>query len=504
MNKRICHILLFSILPLLPACTEKDPQPQEAPVIEEITAVPGENFSEVVISCRVSSEWGIKSCGVLFGQEEMQSIPAENLSGNTFSVRISGLSHSTTYFYQGYLESGTNAVYTKTYIWRTEDEIPPVPLIQQTTTLAGTDAGTINFTIGIPGWNTVIQKEALSCGICYSPVKALPTKEDFCTEATSISEDGTAEIQICNLTSGTKYHFRAFCMISHQIAYGEPRSIDIPSTATVVITGEPTSVTPTTAVLNGTLSKDWIPYVSAYGFEWDGHLLPATGVDAEGKFSLERKSLIPKKTYEVRSYATIDDSSYYGEILQLTMPDLTYPETDYVDLGLSVCWAQKNLGEEHGWALYAWGEVEPKSYYNCNWDNYKWCDGTGKVMTKYNGSDGLDTLELKDDAAHVQLGPHWRIPTLEEWLELFNNCEWEFTGSPRFGYNVISKKEGYTDRFIFIPENSSYRYWTSQVIGSDGYIKAYGPTIGNYLFEYSSAERYNGNPIRPVYDPATP
>ena len=46
-------------------------------------------------------------------------------------------------------------------------------------------------------------------------------------------------------------------------------------------------------------------------------------------------------------------------------------------------------------------------------------------MSQYgnNGfTDTLTVLEASDDAATVNLGPNWRIPTIEEFNELITNC----------------------------------------------------------------------------------
>ena len=65
-----------------------------------------------------------------------------------------------------------------------------------------------------------------------------------------------------------------------------------------------------------------------------------------------------------------------------------------VDLGLSVNWGTFNVGasrpEEYG-SLYAWGETEPKGYYD--WGTYKWCDGTSNIMTKYNIWSSFGTID---------------------------------------------------------------------------------------------------------------
>ena len=124
--------------------------------------------------------------------------------------------------------------------------------------------------------------------------------------------------------------------------------------------------------------------------------------------------------------------------------------------GKTVKWASFNLGaskpEEYG-DYYAWGEREP--YYKeghsqdepClawkngkekgyNWESYKWYAGKEYTLTKftkynYNNSygiiDNIKSLEFEDDAARVELGGNWRIPTKEELDALCKDCTWEWT-----------------------------------------------------------------------------
>ena len=138
-------------------------------------------------------------------------------------------------------------------------------------------------------------------------------------------------------------------------------------------------------------------------------------------------------------------------------------EHDYVDLGLSVCWATCNIGAstpyEHG-GLYAWGELDAKKSYN-GWATYKWCNGTSRTMTKYNNYsdygyngfvDDIKVLDPVDDIASVMWGDGWRMPTRDEFNELINNCTWEWISIDDIeGYYVTSCVPGFTDRSIFIP-----------------------------------------------------
>lgn len=137
---------------------------------------------------------------------------------------------------------------------------------------------------------------------------------------------------------------------------------------------------------------------------------------------------------------------------------------DYVDLGLSVKWATCNVGanqpEEYG-GYYAWGEIAEKAEYK--WSTHKWCKGNFDTLTKYNDDptvgetvDNLDVLELTDDAAHVNWGSPWRMPTAEEWQELFSNCSIVFTKLNGIdGVLFTSMVKGYTSQSIFLPAAGS-------------------------------------------------
>ena len=63
-----------------------------------------------------------------------------------------------------------------------------------------------------------------------------------------------------------------------------------------------------------------------------------------------------------------------------------------------------------------------------------------------------EALELEDDAAHVNWGGNWRIPTAREFQELANNCTFVWsTLNGCEGCLIVSNIPGYTDRSIFFP-----------------------------------------------------
>lgn len=135
------------------------------------------------------------------------------------------------------------------------------------------------------------------------------------------------------------------------------------------------------------------------------------------------------------------------------------PEINAVDLGLSVKWADRNLGafqvSDRG-DYYSWGEIETKEDYSE--ESYKWyvVDRRKPIeiikyfMDKEKGFEGSKlTLEKADDAAQKTLGGKWRMPTVVEIDELLENCYFrpdKINGIN--GYKCISKKNGNS---IFFP-----------------------------------------------------
>lgn len=188
-----------------------------------------------------------------------------------------------------------------------------------------------------------------------------------------------------------------------------------------------------------------------------------------------------------------------SEFFQLS---LTFIPEGAVDLGLSVYWASCNLGankpEEAG-SRYAWGETESKTYFSDS--NYKWLgyeyDGM-PYYTKYNATDNKTQLDLIDDAAYVNLGGKWRMPTKEEWEELENNC-WVTDDVSNNRIIVTSKIEGYKNKKIYLPCNKSY--WLSS-LSNISYIYGAAPYAATYYTDYgtSTDNRFEGLYIRPVSD----
>ena len=115
-------------------------------------------------------------------------------------------------------------------------------------------------------------------------------------------------------------------------------------------------------------------------------------------------------------------------------------DLSYVDLRLpsGTLWAVCNVGADtpEGYGdYYAWGETQPKEVYD--WNSYRYGTFTFEsyVLYKYCTSknygldgfvDSLTVLEPDDDVVRACWGEDWRMPTIDEWEELFQNttCVW--------------------------------------------------------------------------------
>lgn len=103
-----------------------------------------------------------------------------------------------------------------------------------------------------------------------------------------------------------------------------------------------------------------------------------------------------------------------------------------IDMGLpsGVIWADSNVGASTPYAyecqFFSWGNTDghtPTS--SSSFGSYSW--GTGNDTEPYVSSSGAaltGNISLSQDAARVNLGSPWRMPTSAEFAELFNNIKY--------------------------------------------------------------------------------
>lgn len=211
---------------------------------------------------------------------------------------------------------------------------------------------------------------------------------------------------------------------------------------------------------------------------------------------------------------------------------VSYPydpdEHQYVDLGLpsGTLWATTNIGATHPYQsglFFAWGDTEGHGSdvsdgYLFSWENYKWgkVEGEDTWLTKYctdssRGKDGFTDgkyiLAPEDDAAYVNWGPEWRMPSKEQFDELRSECTWTrmYLGDV-YGYDV----EGPNGCSIFLPDTGwriddmllgGGAFWSRSSDPEDvggAYYLGWDANEWEHIAWYEYGGRLDGQCVRPV------
>ena len=187
--------------------------------------------------------------------------------------------------------------------------------------------------------------------------------------------------------------------------------------------------------------------------------------------------------------------------------DLTHNGYEYVNLGLpsGLKWATCNIGAtspEQVGLYFAWGETT----------GYTGDQVTARVRNfnsaSYTASAISTDLTLEQDAAHVNLGGNWRMPTKADYQELRDNCDgvWtaDYNGTGVKGYVFTSKVNGNSVFFPaagFCADYSVYNvgdcvnYWSASLGLSSGACRLY---FGYGNLKLDNDSRYYGRSVRGV------
>lgn len=188
--------------------------------------------------------------------------------------------------------------------------------------------------------------------------------------------------------------------------------------------------------------------------------------------------------------------------VKVTAEKVAITDERIVDLGLSVNWANCNVGavepQEYG-DYFAWGEVESKDVFSPN--NYKYYSN-GKFKDI-----GSDISGTQYDAATHVMGKDWRMPTKAEYEELISKCEWKFITYRKVrGWKVT----GPSGNSIFLPatgyilndwnENVSIDgfYWSSIITDNLREVHTLFTSMRDYKMYSSHMNRFEGRTIRAV------
>lgn len=199
------------------------------------------------------------------------------------------------------------------------------------------------------------------------------------------------------------------------------------------------------------------------------------------------------------------------------------PELPYVDLGLpsGILWMRTNIGAEietEAGNYYQWGSVTPLHLEGttvnppADWDHCPYCTSDSPTFSKYNDTDGLETLEASDDIVTATYGQSYRMPTSDEFTELRNetnistvileglNCI-KFTNKSDSDKYIILPVAGYCEFSELKSFNEHGVYWSSN---RTSWLEQHAQYLASNTESASvgSISRFRAGSIRGVYDPS--
>lgn len=464
---------------------------------------------------------------------------ADNIFDNEFSFLLNDLTNDTYYNYRAYVILDGKTYYGENLSFIT----PPISssIIAEVANVSYNEA-TIKGKLYVKSVG-LFKKSAV---LYYS--KTSTTVEDLQSNGMKVilelDKDGAYSLTLSSLNSKTQYFF----MVISSVDDTQQQTGVLSFTTSAIdasITAEVTNTNRNDVTISGKLTFESEDRSSVYATLYYSDVIYYLDMDAisdsyrskyikkvniplnnDGSYSVTISSLKAGLEYTFVVLASIHDWTQLSSTIRFTTECIA----NAIDLGLSVKWADCNLGaswpEDYG-CYFQWGCVE-LSFYNisCQWLSYKWCAGWTNhteddtltkycTLSEYGIVDNKTTIEPQDDAAHCFLGGGWRMPTMSEWEELFNpnNCIWIFTddynATGRGGYIVKSKKSGFTDKAIFLPAAGFYwygdrfgrgfDYWSSSLRTADPrYALTCGYSDGKNNAYTDYTLRMWGLPIRPV------
>ena len=194
-------------------------------------------------------------------------------------------------------------------------------------------------------------------------------------------------------------------------------------------------------------------------------------------------------------------------------------------------WATTNIGaenpEDYGYYFW-WGDTvgyrrEGNAWVATDGSSSNFSFGSGNTPT-YNktpatlqsegwvvSENGTYVLAPEHDAAQVQWGGGWRMPTYQELYDLcYNKCDWTWTTQNGVNGYVVRGRGDYASASIFLPcagdgygtslnGSGSYgRYWSSVPLSDNSYYSWYLGFISGYRYVDYDYYRSDGFSVRPV------
>jgi|GEM_PF-5894342 len=241
-----------------------------------------------------------------------------------FEITLTNLSPRTRYYYRSYAYNATDTAYGNILDFTTVT----IDISTADANMITASSAIVGGTVNSEGGSTILER-----GICYSTTP-LPTILNI--KSPSGTGLGSFQVNLQNLTPNTRYFFRAYAYNALDTAYGIHKEFTtnplLPRVETISIT------TPTTSNIScsSRVTSAGASPVTARGVCWAETAGPTVNgyktIDGSGvgEFTSFVTELRQNTTYFIRSYATNNHGTSYGNEMTFTTPKPTNADLNQV------------------------------------------------------------------------------------------------------------------------------------------------------------------------------
>lgn len=230
-----------------------------------------------------------------------------------FSVSITGLSASTTYYLRAYATNENGTTYGDAVTVTTTDGIATISIGEITNIMALSATGSV--TVSDVG-GAAIQ----SCGICWS-TNPSPTVTDNKIPASGKQLNTAYPCTLSGLQPNTTYYVRGYATTDITTSYSEQKTFSTTSGLPTIQTNYPSSVTAKSVSITGNVTANGGYNVTARGCCYSKTNSTPTIADSKiesgsgnGSFELSISNLEPNTDYYACAYATNAIGTAYGNV----------------------------------------------------------------------------------------------------------------------------------------------------------------------------------------------
>ena len=316
--------------------------------------------------------------------------------------------------------------------------------------------------------------------------------QDKLTETVMAASAAEFSATLSGLENNTVLYYQAYVTLQGKMTYtGEVKSL-ITTDATAT-TGEATDIDFAGATLAGSISK--YPDNATAGIiisttndeEAVRAGLRIANADLEDNYAIAKAGLLPGTTYYYAAYLDLGPGTVFGEMKEFaTAANEINVDEEFVDLGLSVKWAKRNVGartETEFGGLFGFGDVT----------------GTNPSIDPADYA-SADTYHTANDIANVALGGKATLPTADQFEELFRSCKTEWIESDGVAGYLVT---GTTGNTIFLPAAGKRIANTISNEGEQGFYltgTAANAKDSKFAVDYEFNGTTNARSTRAVYE----